>query len=125
LGDESAASDALLDSLDLSDAGAGDIDALLDEVAHVEAPADDLADAFGSPVLSDADLAAELEAATGVRDLSDFGLELAVEADPLADLDADLMADLDSVPAAEGGVLNSPWDLSGDLDSMLLKNGHM
>jgi KGK domain len=127
LADQSAAPEAGLDALDQPDERAVEIDALLGEsTAPVEIDA--FADGFGESLLNDADLAAELEAASA-RDLGDFGLESAVEADPLADLDADLdadlMGDLDSTAAPDLSALNSPWDLTGDLDAMLLKNGHV
>jgi KGK domain len=124
LADESNAPEAVLDAFNL-DAGAGEIDVLLGESeAPVEIDAFADVSGFGESLLSDADLAAELEVASG-RDLGDLGLESAVAADPLADLDVDLMADLDSTAAPDLDALNSPWDLTGDLDAMLLKNGHM
>jgi hypothetical protein len=124
LADESNAPEAVLDAFNL-DAGAGEIDLLLGESeAPVEIDAFADVNGFGDSLLSDADLAAELEVASG-RDLGDLGLESAVAADPLADLDVDLMADLDSTAAPDLDALNSPWDLTGDLDAMLLKNGHM
>ena len=128
LADESNAPEAMLDAFDLSDAGAGEIDALLGESdAPVEIDAFADVNGFGESLLSDADLAAELEMASGrdLGDLGDLGLESAVAADPLAHLDGDLMADLDSTAAPDLDALNSPWDLTGDLDAMLLKNGHV